>query len=348
MAPDLKMMRRLIPSTRLVLGALVGVAVAGAARPTLAQSRLCAGRPCDRIAQASDSAAESTGHRGKDPTPRAVLVDAVVLTPALEKANARLGIEQAVTTAVRQAGWEPVAVNADCKDLGCAGAAAAAAKATYAIVLTGRFVKQETYVADIGVSLSRDGSVIAARTEAQEQAAARRTGSEFRLCGPPSGVCTAKLLANKLQQYATQLLEDENISINVRRRIAAEMPPTVEPAPAPSAPPILAAPQPAPSAVIERPGHRRLGWSLVIGGGVLAAGGVTLWAIDGSGADCHSVVGDKDSCRSTLKTRPAGIAAGLVGLAAAGAGVALLRLSSGGRHLSLTSDGRGFSLGGGF
>jgi hypothetical protein len=285
-----------------------------------------------------------------------VLIDAVVLTPALEKANARLGIEQAVTAVVRQAGWEPVSVTTDCKDLACAGAAATAAKAPYSIVLTGRFVKQETYVADIGVSLSRDGTAVASRSEADEEASARRTGATFVACGPPSGVCTTKLLIAKLQQYTKALLEDENVAIRVRRRVAAAAPPPGLAAPAaPSPPPpagVSVTPSPAPASPGPAPDRSRrsrvLGWSFVIGGAVLVGGGVALWALDDKSTDCHSVAGDPDNCRARLQTRPAAIVTGLAGVAAAGVGVAVLRWGKGEGQVALSVRGNGLSVGGKF
>src|SRR5438477_166376 len=112
------------PSTVL----FVGLSWALLQRPAFAQLELCAGQPCPKTERADEPSAKG---EERPAAPRAVLIDAIVLTPALEKANARLGIEQSVTAVLKNAGWEPVSVTTDCKDLGCASAAAASAKASY-------------------------------------------------------------------------------------------------------------------------------------------------------------------------------------------------------------------------
>ena len=328
---------------------LVGLSWAILPRSASAQLELCAGQPCPKTETADEPSVQ--GEERAAP-PRAVLIDAIVLTPALEKANARLGIEQSVAAVLKNAGWDPVSVTTDCKDLGCASAAAAAAKASYALLLTGRFVKQETYVADIGVSLWRDGTVVSSQNEPQEEARYRSAGrSGFMLCGPPSGICTTKLLATKLQDYTTSLVDAENVRIRVRRRVAAAAALAPKPVVSPLAPPVAVEVHPSVPAlpISEAPNHRRaLGWSLVIGGGVLMAGGIALWAVNDKGTDCHSVAGDADSCRGRLNTRPPAIVSGVVGLAAAGVGVAILRWGRNEGQVALSSDGRGLSVGGRF
>jgi hypothetical protein len=290
---------------------------------------------------------------GNSSLPRAVVIDAVVLTPALDRLNARLGIEQAVTGAIREAGWDPVSITTDCKDLGCAGAAASTANASYAIVLTGRFVKQETYVADIGVSLSRDGSLVASRSETEEEADAHRSGTVFLACGPPSGTCTTKLLTAKLQRYTSTLLDNENVRSRIRRRISETavpepIPPVHESVPAPTpalstAPP--AAPQPSPP-----PGRRWLGWALVGVGVAAGVGSVIAWSKNDELTDCDATAaGDPAPCRRQRNTLVPAIS---LGAAAAGAltggAIVLFRSRTRRGDVAVSLHPSGVSLGGRF
>jgi hypothetical protein len=336
---------RLMKTVNLVMLVLGAVALPRAAH---AQLRFCAGRPCPEDGEGGPISAEVDGERAATaPLQRAVLIDAVVLTPALEKANARLGLQQAVIAAIREGGWDPVTVTTDCKDLSCAGAAAAVAKAPYAVVITGRFVKQESYVADIAVSLWREGSVIATRTEAQEEAAG---GDSFFPCGPPSGVCTTKLLTSKLQKYTSVLVADEAVAIRVRKKVAAASAPALAAAPPGGA---VAVPvSPALGGTGDVTGNtllsRRLGWGMVIAGGALVGAGIALWAVHDMGVDCHSVAGETDGCRSRLNTQPAAISVGAVGVAALGAGVAILWFGTGERQMKVSVRGSALSFGGRF
>jgi hypothetical protein len=221
------------------------------------------------------------------------------------------------------------------------------------VVLTGRFVKQEAYVADIGVSLSRSGSVIASRNEAQEEAASRRDGgTTFFLCGPPSGVCTTKLLTTKLQQYTSALLADENVAIRVRKKVAATTPVTepVASTPATTVGTSLGTPGADASGVIGEESRRRrtLGWALVIGGGVLIGASIALWAVDETGTDCHGVEGDVDGCRKQLRTLPLAIGTGMAGVVAGAAGLGILMWGKGQNQMSVSLKGNGLSLGGKF
>ena len=272
---------------------------------------------------------------------RVVLLDALVLTPALERSNSRLGIEQAVMAVVRGRGWEPVSVTTDCKDLGCAAAVAASAKAMYVLILSGRFVPDETYAADVGASLWRDGSVVASRTETDEEADAEKTpaGMEtFFRCGPPSGACTTKILTVKLQQYATKLIGDEDAA---RARRAAEAGPPAAAALAAHAP---ASPTPiVPSPLEAKSGTSKVvGWSLVGAGALMLAGGGVLWAANNSDTDCHGVAG----CRREWRTHGAAIATGVAGILAIGGGVALLVINRESSSLALYMQPTGVVLGG--
>ena len=117
----------------------------------------------------------TTGARAAVPE-RVVVIDAVELTPALEKTNARQRMKEGVMAAVSAHGWDPVASTGDCHDFTCVGLAAADAGARYALILSGRFVEGPLYATEVSASLWHDGSVIARRTEADEQAEFDRVG----------------------------------------------------------------------------------------------------------------------------------------------------------------------------
>ena len=153
---------------------------------------------------------------------RVVLLDALELTPALEKANARQRVRDAVMTSVREHGWEPVAIATPCHDLGCAGTVATSAKALYVLILVGRFVPNELFATDVGVSLWRDGGIISRRAEADEASESQKSpGGSFLLCGPPGGACTLPLLTSKLQAYSVRILDQESAAIREREAAAA-------------------------------------------------------------------------------------------------------------------------------
>jgi hypothetical protein len=275
---------------------------------------------------------------------RVVVLDAVVLTPALERANARLMIEQGVMSALREHGWESVSVASTCKDLNCAAAVAAEAKTLYALILSGRFAQGETYAADVGASLWRDGSVIARMTEVEEEAAAQKAGREdaFVRCGPP-GACTSKLLETKLRLYSGKLVDDERAVIDAKR--AAEVDATAKAAAAAAAvQPVVAPAVPlAPRPDESRSGTRIAGWSLVVVGGILGAGAIALWTQNNSGSECHV-----DGCRKELHTGRAALAAGIGGFVAAAAGATLLITSSSSSSVALSVHSSGVVLGGTF
>ncbi len=282
----------------------------------------------------------------KAPPTRIVLLDAVVLTPALERSNARLGIEQGVMTALREHGWGPVSVTTSCKDLSCAAAVAETAKTLYALILSGRFVQGETYVADVGVSLWRDGTVIATRTEADEEASAQKSGQDdaFVRCGPPGGACTAKTLESKLRLYSAKLVDDESAAVAVKKALeleaAAKAAAAAPPAIATTVPVVLPIPrQDEPHSDVAR----IAGWSLVIGGGLLLGGAIALWSQNNSATNCHA-----QGCRSEQRTGRAALATGIGGIVAAGAGVTLLLTSSSSTTVALSVHQSSVFLGGSF
>ena len=278
--------------------------------------------------------------RAAEPAPRVVLLDALVLPAALEQTNLRSKAEQAVAEAARAHGWEPVSIATECHDLGCAGAVARAAKSLYVLILIGRFVANDTYATDVGVSLWRDGAVIASRTEADEDAERAKTSTGVVLRGgPPDGACTPQLLTTKLEQYGVRLLDDESAAIRARAAAPAlrTAPPPASPAPAlPALPPDEG-----------RPG-RVWGWSLLGAGAVLAGGAITLWAFNGSNVHCGAVAGDADDCRFERRTATATIISGAAALAAVAGGVVLLSLDRGPAHVALAVHPSGLTLGGQF
>lgn len=318
-------------------------------RQAAAQMHICAGKPCP----GTDARSGSDGA-----APRAVVIDAVVLMPALERLNPRVGIERGVLAALRDKGWDAVTATTDCKDLGCAGAAAAGAKATYAVVLTGRFVKDETYADEVAVLLWRDGAVVATRTEVEEEMDfVRNDGArtEFGRCGPPSGICTTKLLGAKLRDYAATLASNEMVAINVRKKVAAtsaaETPPALPPAapamPAPAAMPPPALVSASPSVASDR---RWIGWTLVGVGVVAGVGSAVAWSRNNDLFDCGgAAAGDPAACRQKRGTV---VPAASLGVAAAGAlvgGILILIGDHSERQaVALSVQPSGFSVGGRF
>ena len=283
----------------------------------------------------------SVGAGAAMPPNRVVVLDAVGLTPKLEQSNARERLEEAVTATVKEHGWEPVASATECHDFTCVGSAAADAKVRYALILVGRFVPNEYYATDVGVSLWRDGSVVSRRTESDEQAEFDKVGvGAFLSCGPPSGACTAPLITSKLQQYAATLLDQETIAIRDRAAVDAAAAPKhavwVD-----SVPEGAVSPAPGP---LDSGGGRIIGWSLVGAGVLLGGGGAGLWAYDGSAVDCHSVA--DSGCRQTRHTLTAAALVGAAGLVAAAAGVVILVVDRGQTRVALSVYPSGLVVGG--
>jgi hypothetical protein len=313
-----------------------------------AQMHICAGKPCPGTdASGGDGAA-----------PRAVVIDAVVLTPALERLNPRVGIERGVLAGLRDKGWDAVTATNDCKDLGCAGAAAAGARATYAVVLTGRFVKDETYAEDVAVLLWRDGAAIATRTEVEEEMDFVRNGgtrADFAHCGPPSGICTTKALAAKLRDYAATLASNEMVAINVRKKVAATSAAVTEtalPAAAPAMPPRAAMPLPAPVSAppSAAPDLRWLGWTLVGVGVVAGVGSAVAWSGNNDPFDCGgAAVDDPAACRQKRGTVVPAVSLGVAAAGAVVGGILILIRDHSARHeVALSVQPSGFSVGGRF
>ena len=282
----------------------------------------------------------TTGARAAMPE-RVVVIDAVELTPALEKTNVRQRMKEGVMAAVSAHGWDPVASTGDCHDFTCVGLAAADAKARYALILSGRFVDGPLYATEVSASLWHDGSAIARRTEADEQAEFDKSGvGIFFACGPPSGTCTIPLLTTKLQQYAGRLLDAEAAAIHQRDTVAAA--PAVRAAPAP-----VVTVVPLTSESTDQKGGRGgrlIGWSLIGGGVLLGAGGLVLWAYDNSGTACHDVAGS--GCRETRHTAAAAALIGGIGAASAIAGVVVLVLDRGPSRVALSASPGGLVVGG--
>jgi hypothetical protein len=274
------------------------------------------------------------------------VVDTLVLTPALERAQSRAAIEQAVTTVISAKGWQPVVVPTLCHDLACTSAAAMAAHTPYAVVLSARFVPNETYAADVGVALWRDGAAVSSRGEADEEADAQKTGDDLRRflrCGPPGGACTAQLLTSKLQRYVGRLIEDESSAIRVRQTAS------IADATQPRASAPLALPPPPQSILAEEGGGNRfLGWTLVGAAAALGAGAIGLWAFNHTGLDCHDVAGDGSGCRQFRSTGTAAALTGTAAVAVAGLGVAILCLDRGPAHVALSVGSSSLGLGGHF
>lgn len=328
--------------------ALVGFALSvGAARTGAAQMRLCAGKPCPETKEpASDDGAPPT---------RVLVIDAVVLTPALEKVNARAGIQRTIVGGIQDKGWEPVVGASDCKDLTCAGGAATAAKASYALLLTGRFVKDESYVDEVAVSLLRDGKVIATQTEVEEEADFVRGGggrADFARCGPPSGICTTKLLTAKLRKYAEKLVVNENVGIRIRRKVAE----TEAAAPAPVVPSLAASPAapapvvPAPVATTSSDNRTWLGWVLIGGGVATGAAAGLAWSMDGNLTDCGGGgANDPAPCRRQRDTLVPTLVFGVVAVGALTAGgIVLFRSRTQSTDVAVAVQPTGMSIGGRF
>jgi hypothetical protein len=268
-----------------------------------------------------------------------VLLDALTLPASFEQANVRAKVRAAVEGAVRRRGWEPVSITTGCRNLDCAGAVAREAKTVYALLLTGQYAGTDTFATDVGVWFWRDGSVVASRTDTDEEAELEKLkGSLFMPCGPPDGACTPDLLTTKLEQYAGRLLDNENAAIKARATAAA-----VATTPAIITPPPASVPGP----VVEQGRRKRIfGWSL-IGAGVLAgAGAVALWAYDGRQFECSSLPGD--SCRSEHRAKTAAIVTGAAGIAAVIGGVVLLSIDRGDGRMALSVHPSGISVGGTF
>jgi hypothetical protein len=273
-----------------------------------------------------------------EPAPSVVLLDALTLPATFEQTNVHGKVRDAVAAAVRRHGWEPVSITTQCHDLTCAGAVAREAKTVYVLILAGRYAATDTFATDVGVSFWRDGSVVAMRTEADEEAELQKGGGLFLPCGPPDGACTPELLATKLEQYAGRLLDDENAAIKVRAAAA-----TVGTAPAITTP---VAPSIPPSSAEQGRGKRILGWSLVGAGALAGAGAIALWAYNGSGVQCSSLPGDH--CRAERHTATAAIVTGSAALAAVVGGVVLLSIDRGDGRLALSVHPSGVSVGGAF
>jgi hypothetical protein len=272
-----------------------------------------------------------------EPAPRVVLLDALTLPAAFEQANVHGKVRDALAAAVRRHGWEPVSITTQCHDLTCAGAVAREAKTVYVLILAGRYAATDTFATDVGVSFWRDGSVVAMRTEGDEEAELQKSGGLFLPCGPPDGACTPDLLTTKLEQYAGRLLDGENAAIKARAAAAAvTTAPVIATPVVPSIPP----------ATVEGRGKRILGWSL-LGAGALAGGGaLALWAYNGSDVQCSSLPGDH--CRAERHTTTAAIITGSAALAAAIGGVVLLSIDRGDGRVALSVHPSGLSVGGTF
>jgi hypothetical protein len=279
--------------------------------------------------------------RAAQPAPqRIVVLDALALPPSFQKANVAARVEQGVAAAIRAHGWEPIPIETDCRDLGCAGAVAGAAKTLYVLILVGRYVATDTYATDVGVSLWRDGSVIASRSENDEEAErGKPAGGTVLRCGPPDGTCTPDLLMTKLQQYAAKILEDETAAL--RARAAAAVPAPLQVAGPPS-PVLLATPSG------EDRSRRAWGWSLVGAGALLAGGAIALWAFNGAKTHCNPVVGDPDDCRYEWRTTTAAAITGGAAVAALAGGTAILLFDGNSSRLALSLHPSGVGLGGRF
>lgn len=284
------------------------------------------------------AAAPAPPAKAADPAPRVVLLDALVLPPKLEKANVRATVEQRIAEAAHAHGWDAVSIATDCRDFGCAGAVARAAKTLYVLILVGRYAVGDTYASDLGVSLWHDGSVIASRSENDEDAEAQNApGAVVLRCGPPDGACTPELLISKLGRYAGKLLDQEIAAIKARAAIAASA--TLPP---PSPPPLPVVP--IGQTIQEGRGGRILGWSLVGAGTVLAGGAIALWAANGSDTQC----GDSAGCRKERQTTTVAAIAGVAGAAALAGGVVLVVVDRGPARVALSVHPRGVSLEGRF
>ena len=254
---------------------------------------------------------------------------------------------EAVTAGMAQHGWQAVP-SAECHDFTCVGPAAAAAKVSYAVILTAGFAHggdaMAMYATDVGASLWRDGTVVARRTEDDEKSEAEKNpASVFFPCGPPSGTCVAPLIASKMQQYSGRLLDAENSAIEQRTAAAAA---AAKPAVPPETAAVVAIPAAPPAQPPSGNGVGRvLGWSLIGGGALAIGGGLTLWAYDNSGTDCHGVSGS--GCRQSRETGTAAAVIGGVGAAAAVTGALVLILDRGdSSHLALAISPAGLVVGG--
>jgi hypothetical protein len=270
---------------------------------------------------------------------RVVLLDALELTPALEKANARQRVRDAVMVSVREHGWEPVAISTECHDFGCAGTVASSAKTLYVLILVGRFVPNELFATDVGVSLWRDGGIVSRRTEADEVSETQKPASgPVLLCGPPGGACTLPLLTSKLQAYSVKILDQESAAIREKETAAA--------AAAAGPPAARVMPRPVVPSQDDGSQGRILGWSLVGVGAALIAGGAGLWAFNNSEIDCHDV--PNSGCRKYRQTTTAAAIVGVAGVAALGGGVVMLLLNRNPTRVALSLHPSGVIVGGTF
>jgi hypothetical protein len=271
---------------------------------------------------------------GAEDAPRIVVLDALALTPPLERAHTRSVVETAVVVALRQQGWDAVESPLPCRNIGCAQEVARAAKAEYVLILVGRFVPGESYAADLGASLWRDDAIVADWSESDEirQAEDRSRPASILLCGPPAGACTTQLLTAKLQRYAEKLVVDELAAIH-KRQADGELP---KPALA-QALPIPVRGQTQDSAGRRKHGHP-WGWVLLGTGAALAGGAAGLWALNNTGTDCHPVVGDNDGCRQQRRTGSAALALGAAALATVGAAIFVFSLDHGPSELALSIE----------
>lgn len=308
--------------------------------------RLAAGmRPCRYIVRAlfllGGLVWTSSAVAAADETPlKVALLDTIAFTPPLERVNAREKLEEGLATTVRAHGWEPVTIVSDCHDVSCAGTVAAQAGVSYVLILVGRFVAADTYATDVGVALWREGTVVGARTETQEDAERGPRAGGGPRCGPPDGTCTPQVLQSKLEEYAAKVLAREKTALTARRLTATTAPPT------PTA--IM------PSPVVSQTGDtgkvgRIVGWSLVGAGVVLGGGAVGLWAVSGTKSHCSPAsLADGDGCRYEWNTTTPAIVLGVVGAAAAAAGVVLLISDRPSSQLALNLHGSGVGLEGTF
>jgi hypothetical protein len=281
--------------------------------------------------------------RAAEAAPRAAVVDALVLTPALENADTRGVAERAVGAAIRQKGWNVVQSSSSCRDIGCARTVAATANTDYLVILVGRFVPGESYATDLGVLLWRDGVVIADRREIDEVREEERSGggSTILRCGPPAGACTAQLLVSKLEKYAGEVASDETAAIHRRDAI---QPVALGPRIAPS-PPLV---EPTVEAAGGGGSGRVWGWTLVGGGVALGGGAAVLWAFNNTETDCHSAIGDGNGCRQERRTGTAAAALGIAALGGAAAGILVFVLNHGRSHMALSMQPTGMALKGRF
>jgi hypothetical protein len=284
------------------------------------------------------------------PAQRIVVIDALELTPVLEKTDARFKMHGAVVATIQEHGWEPV-VSTDCHDAGCIGAASAAVHAKYALVVVGRFAPHQQ-AAEVETSLWHEGIEIAQWTEGDEEKEVNQLHvGNFLRCGAP-GFCTTALATTKFVLYTSRLLEREDAAIRDRERATAVAAAAAFKAPAPVDAPKPVAPA---AAVAEQPvrgggwsAGRVLGWSAIGAGVVLAGGAVALWAANGSLNGCTPAAGDGDACRHSRDTATAAAVSGMAAVLVAAGGVVVLLMDRGDSKMALSVQPTGFQLRGHF